>query len=69
VADGLSKRGQIPHPLPIVTAGGKVKHVFEQGVGIMEPNGTIVHLEGFITDVTELETARAELQKRAPNQP
>jgi PAS domain S-box-containing protein len=63
VNEGLSKRGQFRIRYRILTAGGKLKHVFEQGVGITEPNGTIQHLEGFITDVTELEIARSGLQK------
>jgi len=47
----------------IITAGGSVKWVWEQGRQVPSPSGGLPALEGFITDITTHRTAMAELQK------
>jgi two-component system sensor histidine kinase HydH len=47
----------------IITAGGSVKWVWEQGRQVPLPSGGLSALEGFITDITAHRTAMAELQK------
>jgi PAS domain S-box-containing protein len=37
----------------ITTASGAEKWVWEQGVGVLSPEGQVVALEGFISDITE----------------
>ncbi len=37
----------------IITASGKIKWVWEQGLGIFSADGSLTNLEGFITDVTD----------------
>ncbi|MHC1780420.1 MAG: PAS domain S-box protein [Bacteroidales bacterium] len=51
----------------IITNGGKVKWVWEQGRGVYSQNGELTHLEGFITDITyrkEMEEALRESEAR-----
>jgi two-component sensor histidine kinase len=40
-----------------------VKWVWEQGVGIRSAQGALLHLEGFITDITEEMEAKVELEE------
>jgi PAS domain S-box-containing protein len=47
----------------ILTAARVEKWVWEQGRGVVDPEGNVVALEGFITDITERK--RAEEQVRA----
>jgi two-component system, NtrC family, sensor histidine kinase HydH len=47
----------------IITAGGSVKWVWEQGRQVPSPSGGLSALEGFITDITAHRTAMDELQK------
>ena len=47
----------------IITAGGSVKWVWEQGRQVPSSSGGPPALEGFITDITAHRTAMAELQK------
>ncbi|MGI8911997.1 MAG: PAS domain S-box protein, partial [Rubrobacteraceae bacterium] len=45
----------------ITTASGATKWVWEQGRGIFSPEGKLLALEGFVTDITERKRARDEL--------
>ncbi|MGB9978280.1 PAS domain S-box protein [Methanobacterium sp.] len=47
----------------IITADLKEKYVWEQGRGIFSPEGKLVALEGFITDITKRKEAEKALQK------
>lgn len=47
----------------IITATGEVKHVWEKGRGIFAPDGTLLFLEGFITDISQRVQARAALKE------
>lgn len=49
----------------IVTASGQEKWVWEQGRGVRSPQGQLLALEGFITDVTERKRAEEALQHQA----
>jgi PAS domain S-box-containing protein len=47
----------------IITASGKTKWVWEKGRGIYDDDGKLLHLEGFITDITERKLAEEEVFK------
>jgi PAS domain S-box-containing protein len=47
----------------IRTKEGEEKWVWEQGVGIHSTNGNLLHIEGFITDISSEMQARGELEK------
>lgn len=47
----------------IIEKSGSIKHVWERGQGIFDPNGTLLHLEGFITDITAKKYAEDALQE------
>jgi PAS domain S-box-containing protein len=47
----------------ILTQSGKQKWVWERGRGIYSDQGELLHLEGFVTDVTERKQAEIKLQK------
>lgn len=46
----------------ITDRSGKVKWVWEQGIGVHTPEGTLVAQEGFITDITERKLSEERLQ-------
>lgn len=48
----------------ICTKSGAVRSVWEQGRGVSGRNGELRRLEGFITDVTDLQTARDRLNQK-----
>jgi len=47
----------------IITATGQLKWVGEQGQGIFAPDGTLLYLEGLITDITAQKQTEAALRK------
>ena len=47
----------------IITADLKEKYVWEQGRGIFSPEGELIALEGFITDITKRREAEKALKK------
>jgi len=47
----------------ITTATGEEKWVWEQGQGVFSPDGEVVALEGFITDITDRSKAEKALQE------
>ena len=47
----------------IITAAGSEKWVWEQGVGRYRKDGSIICVEGFITDITEYKIAQEALEK------
>ena len=47
----------------IITADLKEKYVWEQGRGIFSPEGELIALEGFITDVTKRKEVESALKK------
>lgn len=48
----------------VTTADGSERWVWEQGRGVLGPDGSLVALEGFITDITARVTAEEELRRR-----
>ena len=44
------------------TATGERKWVYEQGTGVFSPQGNLIALEGFVTDVSERKQAEEELR-------
>ena len=49
----LQKRERFQMVYRINTANGQQKWVWEQGSGVFDTNGQLLHLEGFVTDITE----------------
>ncbi len=49
----------------ITTAANEEKWVWEQGCGVIGPDGNVVALEGFITDITERKRAERALEAGA----
>ena len=47
----------------ILTRDGKEKWVWEQGVGLQEPNGQVNIIEGYIIDITDRKRAEAALKE------
>ena len=48
----------------IRTADGQIKWVLEQGSGLFDPEGDLIAVEGFISDITERMLAHQILEKR-----
>jgi len=61
VQETLRKREPFRITYRIVTAGGEVRWVWEQGVGVFSDDGELQALEGFITDITERKEAEKAL--------
>ena len=47
----------------IITKTGDLKWVWERGQGIFDDDGTLLHLEGFVTDVSERKQAETALRE------
>jgi PAS domain S-box-containing protein len=63
VQQALAAREPFELTYRIQAADGLVKWVWERGRGVFAPDGTLLFLEGFITDVTERKTRDAELAR------
>ncbi len=61
----LSARRPFQLEYRIITASGKTKWVWEEGVGVVSENGDITEIEGFISDISEHK--EEELQLRNEN--
>ena len=46
----------------IITADNQIKNVLERGIGIFSKEGHLLHLEGFISDITARKQAQLQLQ-------
>jgi diguanylate cyclase (GGDEF)-like protein/PAS domain S-box-containing protein len=57
----LSARRPFQHTYRIRTASGTEKWVWEQGCGVLDAEGDVVTLEGFVTDITERRKAEEAL--------
>ena len=60
----LNKKRPFRLTYRISTATGEEKWVWEQGRGVFSPEGSLVHLEGFIHDVTDRIQAELERDKQ-----
>ena len=57
----LNERFQVEYP--VITKEGSIRWVWEQGRGIFSDDGTLLSLEGFITDITEKKQAEEKLRE------
>lgn len=64
VQEGLARRRPYRVTFRLVTAGGAVKWLWQQGQGVFGPAGELVALEGVITDLSELRRTQIELEER-----
>ena len=62
VQDALHDKRPFQLVYRITTAQGEMKWVWEQGRGVFSPDGDLLALEGFITDITERAQAQERLQ-------
>ncbi len=46
----------------LIDRAGVIRHVWEQGVGVCDARGTVVAVEGFVTDISALKTAEDSLR-------
>jgi two-component system sensor histidine kinase UhpB len=60
VQTALQRRGVFELNYRIRTASGDEKWVWERGQGVFGPDGNLIALEGFITDITAQRNAEAE---------
>jgi len=63
VQAGLKNRNRYTLVYRIKTADGKEKWVWEQAQGVFTDNGKLLHIEGFITDITEQKLAEETVHK------
>jgi PAS domain S-box-containing protein len=63
VQRGITDNREFHLTYRIHTPDGTEKHVWEQGVAILSPDGQVAALEGFITDITEQKQAEQALQR------
>lgn len=57
----LKNREPLEEEYEILTSSGEIKWVWERGRGVFNEDGTLKHLEGFITDITERKKAKDKL--------
>jgi PAS domain S-box-containing protein len=63
VQEAIERREPFEFTYRIVAAAGSTKWVWERGQLVADADGNVEILEGFITDVTERESARRELKE------
>lgn len=63
IQEALASRKPFQLEYRIKTADGRVKWVWEQGRGVYSPEGELVALEGFISDITDRIEAREALRQ------
>jgi PAS domain S-box-containing protein len=61
VQDAVARKEPFELTYRIMTRTGELKWVWEQGRGVCGPDGELNHLEGFITDITEMKRAEEKL--------
>ncbi|MCQ8894277.1 MAG: PAS domain S-box protein [Methanolinea sp.] len=59
----LKEKRTFEHEYPIITRSGETRWVWERGRGIFSEEGTLLYLEGFITDITARKNAEEELRR------
>jgi PAS domain S-box-containing protein len=64
VQQALARRERFLLNYRLQTAAGETRWVWEQGLGVYSPDGTLLGLEGFILDVTEQKQTEQALQAR-----
>ncbi|PKN44720.1 MAG: hypothetical protein CVU59_10985 [Deltaproteobacteria bacterium HGW-Deltaproteobacteria-17] len=61
--EALARREQLQVEYPIRTASGEERWVWERGQGVFDADGTLLFLEGFVTDITERHRAQQERER------
>ncbi|HEX3034662.1 MAG TPA: PAS domain S-box protein [Thermodesulfobacteriota bacterium] len=62
VQDAISEGKDYELTYRIRTADGKEKWVWEKGTGVFGPDGSLVAIEGFVTDITERKLSEERIQ-------
>lgn len=65
VQAALDRRGPFRLEYRIRTRADQPRWVWEQGRGVYDPEGELVALEGFVTDITARKRAEAQLRERS----
>lgn len=63
VQEALAARRPFEMTYRIQTADGQLRWVWERGYGVFAPDGSLLYLEGFITDITTRVQAEAALRE------
>jgi PAS domain S-box-containing protein len=63
VQEALKDRRFYEFTYRIQTADGQLRWVWERGCGVFAPDGSLLYLEGFITDITERKEAEEALRE------
>ncbi|OVE81829.1 hypothetical protein BVY04_02335 [bacterium M21] len=64
VMEALEKHRQFTLRFALLHSSGEVRHVYEQGRGIYDENGTLLHIDGIVHDISE-QTALEEQLRQA----
>jgi len=62
VTNAIKEKKPFNYEYRIKTKDGQQKWVWEQGVGIYDGNGDVLHIEGFITDITSQKMQKDSLK-------
>ncbi|WP_321779492.1 EAL domain-containing protein [Sulfurimonas sp.] len=63
VTQALNDKKAFNYEYRINTKNGEFKWVWEQGLGIYDEEGNVLHIEGFITDITSQKIQKYKLKK------
>lgn len=63
----IEKKSIFKQDYPITTKTGENKWVWEQGQGVFDEKGNFLHIEGFITDITEKKQYEQKLLNASEN--
>jgi len=62
IQKALKRRSHFQITYRIITAGHKVRWAYEKGLGVYSPEGDVIALEGFISDITPHKLAEEQLE-------
>ena len=63
IQDAIQEKAHYELQYRIVAKDGSIKHVWERGLGIFNTDGSLNHLEGFISDITRQKQSEEALQQ------
>ena len=64
IQHSLSRRAPWKITYPIDRKDGETRSVWERGIGVRDEKGSLLYLEGFVSDITELRRTEAALHER-----